>query len=911
MEHLKKHSIKLIIQLIFFQSFILSSQESKLLNDFFKSKEENKIAILPDFSYAGYSYGEKEIPNSNRKIFDVTKYGAIPNDNKEDYNAIQKAIDAAEKNNGGIVYFPKGRFLINEKKPKIGESPRPPLRVSKSNIIIRGSGSDEKGTVLFSKYNRTAFKKPNFLIKPLEIKLEKIGYVLKGNKKGSFSLKLTTTNKLKIGDYIEIQSQSPQLFNPEYLYPYEIDYSNGATDNWSLMRKGKFINEKHRIEKVNGNEIVFKTPLRFDIDDKFKWKIVRINLNSEFGFENLMMEGQSTPNFVHHKNPNSFIIDPNTGLRDYDFHDGGFSGVFISNYSHSWVNNVTMKSWSNAIQVANSSNITISDVTIKGNKGHNSIVAYKASNILMNRIKDLANTHHGPEISGHSTGCVIKNSQWSRWVPIDAHGGHPYCNLVDISKGGLGGTPGGNTLPHHGPDLVLWNFTEIDNEVRDINFWNKKRFIRPIIVGYKGMSNFSSKSVSYMESFKVHVKTKSLYEAQLNDRLNIVDAWWITDSPEVDIPIEDGDYFIESAIGNHQTMTSSWNGSYHNVVMRNFENSSNRKWNLKHLENHIYTLQNVATKKYLEYSSNYIEEKANISTSNKIKEEKLKWKIEQLGNKILIRPITNLDKAIYNGGTNINMNIVAHDYDKNDAAVKWNLTKVDNSFLPFLDNNIYYIQSLGIKGENYKHLASAFANNHAVFTEKPNEKSKNQKYQINHIRDNIYSIKNMWTKGYLRTSSSTCNAYKVDTNSEKFSNRNEKWIVDKLQNGYYTLKPFHCTNIALNEKGIVASYNKENSKQWWYFVRSDFNSLNRKVNFKKKKVLSTSKLKIFPNPGKQTITINGVKKNEFYIIYNLFGEVFLEGVTKGKSHVVDIKRFIPGVYVLKIKGKKAIQFVKK
>eukprot|EP00825_Cyclidium_porcatum_P013962 TRINITY_DN1741_c0_g1_i2.p1 TRINITY_DN1741_c0_g1~~TRINITY_DN1741_c0_g1_i2.p1 ORF type:complete len:191 (-),score=19.94 TRINITY_DN1741_c0_g1_i2:3-575(-) len=119
------------------------SPEAKL----FKEYKENKTgSILPDFSYAGYHHGEKSIPSPDLKIFDVTKFGAIPNDNISDKEAIRKAICAAGKNGGGIVLFPKGKFLINE------DNDSPDCIIIKSDkIIIRGSGSGNDNTELFMK----------------------------------------------------------------------------------------------------------------------------------------------------------------------------------------------------------------------------------------------------------------------------------------------------------------------------------------------------------------------------------------------------------------------------------------------------------------------------------------------------------------------------------------------------------------------------------------------------------------------------------------------------------------------------------------------------------------------------------------------------------------------------------------
>jgi Pectate lyase superfamily protein len=50
------------------------------------------------------------IPN---RSLSVATYGAIPNDNKNDTRAIQKAIDAMRLQGGGSVLFPAGRYDIS------------------------------------------------------------------------------------------------------------------------------------------------------------------------------------------------------------------------------------------------------------------------------------------------------------------------------------------------------------------------------------------------------------------------------------------------------------------------------------------------------------------------------------------------------------------------------------------------------------------------------------------------------------------------------------------------------------------------------------------------------------------------------------------------------------------------------
>ena len=53
----------------------------------------------------------KEEVKTSAKKFLVTQYGAVPDGKTLNTQALQKAIDAAFKNKGGVVVFPKGKFL--------------------------------------------------------------------------------------------------------------------------------------------------------------------------------------------------------------------------------------------------------------------------------------------------------------------------------------------------------------------------------------------------------------------------------------------------------------------------------------------------------------------------------------------------------------------------------------------------------------------------------------------------------------------------------------------------------------------------------------------------------------------------------------------------------------------------------
>ena len=92
---------------------------------------------LIDYSYAGYKNGEEAIPDTFvLPVFNVTNYGAVPNDEKSDTDGIKAAISAASSS-GGIVFFPPGLYDV-----LLDSEPAEQIVVSGDNVIVRGSGAE-------------------------------------------------------------------------------------------------------------------------------------------------------------------------------------------------------------------------------------------------------------------------------------------------------------------------------------------------------------------------------------------------------------------------------------------------------------------------------------------------------------------------------------------------------------------------------------------------------------------------------------------------------------------------------------------------------------------------------------------------------------------------------------------------
>ena len=94
--------------------------------------------FVPDFSYAGYKNGLQELPVAKGVILDVAKFGATPNDSRDDTVAIQRAFDAAnEIKKPVIIRFDPGTYRITSV-----------LKINRSDFVLQGQGAGTLGTEL-------------------------------------------------------------------------------------------------------------------------------------------------------------------------------------------------------------------------------------------------------------------------------------------------------------------------------------------------------------------------------------------------------------------------------------------------------------------------------------------------------------------------------------------------------------------------------------------------------------------------------------------------------------------------------------------------------------------------------------------------------------------------------------------
>lgn len=229
---------------------------------------------------------------------------------------------------------------------------------------------------------------------------------------------------------------------------------------------------------------------------------------------------------------------------------------------------------------------------------------------------------------------------------------------------------------------------------------------------------------------------------------------------------------------------------------------------------------------------------------------------------------------------------------------------VTSPFTQLISNGIYHIEST----QNNERLLARALENHSARMHDP-ANFDDQKWEIKHIIDNSYTIKNVGTNRYLEVPYARCgNGENVATWTDAKGNH-QLWKITRNDANTFNLKPMHCLAHALDRAAgaidanvQVWDFNPKNNNQKWKIVSLN----NSKRSTKEKgKVLS-----VYPNPSNQKITVKGAEANDIVIIYDLTGKIVKQTKLTNNNKSVNVSDMASGLYVLSVLGKDKVQFVK-
>ncbi|MHC4392098.1 MAG: DUF4955 domain-containing protein [Planctomycetota bacterium] len=488
-----------------------AQETTPLWKQFVKAKANGEEPTLPDFSFAGYHHGERAIPKIEGPIFDVTDFGAVPDDNKSDQAGLQKALDAAAAAGGGVVSLPPGRFLINTDRKAMRS-----LTLTSGNVVLRGSGAGRGGTQIAMVHPRDPTNPKLMYSTPYQIQLGAGGgdavltRVTGPARRETFAVTVEDASKLAAGQWVTLRLKSTDAVST-YLAPYK------PQPAWTRMTTaGIQFQEVHRVASVKDNRVTFDGPIRQTIDPAHGWEITTFAHVEEVGVEDIAFVGGWQGPFIHHRS----ALD-----------DSGYSALQLRRVINGWVRRCAFVGWNQCLQLSQCAYTSVLQVRLAGARGHGSIyVRGGGDGVLVGLVEDTSGHHHGPSVGYQTSGVVFWRYRMASEQPIDSHSGTPIATLLDRVDGGrLKGSGGPKAgLPNHLSHYVLWNFRH-RAKPRSYDFWHRTgrdTFVKPIICGLHGREvTIKSSSVQVNESQNQPVLPLSLFEAQLELRLGEMPSW--------------------------------------------------------------------------------------------------------------------------------------------------------------------------------------------------------------------------------------------------------------------------------------------------------------------------------------------------------------------------------------------------
>lgn len=452
---------------------------------------------IMDFSGAGYMGGGISLPDVPVKI----TLSATDGDNAE---AIQHAIDEVAKM--PLVNGLRGAVLLKPGKYDCSKT----ININTSGVVLRGSGADEKGTVI----NMTGDPHVCVAVRArtsVMVSETKTTIVDAYVPSAAKTFNVANASGFAVGNVIQIV----RPVTPQWLAFMGMDnlVRDGKKETWV---SGDIIAERV-IEKVSGNSITVTVPLSDSYDAKYTGAVAvqKVNIageQSQIGIENFR------------------IVSPSQSVTITQGHN---SGINMGGISDGWIRNMELVNTVNSVSITGK-RITVDhlnimhDVPTLGSakpadlNGSGSQVLFNQCTIQGDNVFYFAT---GPKVSGPVVllNCVFKGGGW-----IQPHQRWATGLLIDncqVPDGGIELMNRGEMGSGHGWAIgwaVAWNCTA-------------KSFLNQMPPGsanwligcrgdieHKGMPFEKSNPIlpdGYIDSHNKPVEPQSLYLTQLNERL--------------------------------------------------------------------------------------------------------------------------------------------------------------------------------------------------------------------------------------------------------------------------------------------------------------------------------------------------------------------------------------------------------
>ncbi len=404
---------------------------------------------VPDFSYAGYHWGEEAIAPQMGRVLEATDFGAVADDEKDDTEALKKALAAANAVDGPVTLrLGAGRFILKDI-----------LYIERSHFVLQGAGSDPgSGTTIYipqplkalptpvyskevEEYLRVNNKRqvekdrgvnapyslyawsgafiwtnyPGERAKPYMAEYNPEPVVLatiKSGQRRGHVIEVEDAGKLQPGEVVRINWYNKEGEDSSLIkYLYNNQGLKVGVRHWEAPDE-PLTKQEVTIARIDGNQVFIKEPLLHDLRPEWYPDITHWNHISEVGIENLRIE------FVYQEYVNHHVED-------------GYNAVYLTNTTHSWIRNVRIRNADSGVLTDCCSNVTLENIQTYGRTCHYAVHYGDCYNMLARNLYIQTPAVHTFTFNTGSRCCVYTHCTSTRTPTLDQHGGLNYQNLFD------------------------------------------------------------------------------------------------------------------------------------------------------------------------------------------------------------------------------------------------------------------------------------------------------------------------------------------------------------------------------------------------------------------------------------------------------------------------------------------------
>ena len=395
-------------------------------------------AFLPDYSYAGYRWGEEPIPTPDERAATVvraTDHGVVADDGRDDTAGLRRALAEADGVEGWVVVeLPAGDVEL-----------RNLLFIERSQFVLRGAGSGDGGTTLSIPVPMAEMDQPQVMedLNAYLIANDKTvrtgeyftpyswtggivwtrapeGTPAASNaplaegatgRRGEHTFTLTSAAGLREGQTMRLGWFSREgADSPVLQHIYGMPTGLDGSRLWEKPDE-PLVTQEVTVTDVSGRTVTVHEPLLHDLRPEWSAPLAPETRLENVGIEGIRFQFPEGEYAGHHLEP-------------------GYNALYLTDLRDGWVRDVAFVNADSGILSDRCANLTLDGVLVEGRVGHYGVHLGNVERALLTDFRTTGWMEHPVSFNTGARQSVITNGSIVS-PQLDQHRGANHTNLYD------------------------------------------------------------------------------------------------------------------------------------------------------------------------------------------------------------------------------------------------------------------------------------------------------------------------------------------------------------------------------------------------------------------------------------------------------------------------------------------------